>query len=159
MTKKLEILKNSLEKKLLRENVLFDKYLALVKSANGQPLNDKRGGHKVMQAWEKKEEAIRSAIKESEKTKSAIEREQNKIERCENVNSTLPDAILSRIENGTLTQWRKYPNRFFVVGVEKARLIYENDKLKFSHKQEIPTPEQTAKFEAVAIEIYNELKE
>jgi len=158
MSKRLEILKNSLEKKKLRENALFERYFASVKSANGQPLNDKRNGHKVMQEWEKKEEAIRSAIKESEKTKSAIEREQSKIERCENANSALPNAILERIKNGTLTQWRKHPNRFFVVGVEKARLIYEDNKLKFSYKQEIPTPEQTLRFEAVAMEIYNELK-
>lgn len=158
MTKKLEILKNSLEKKQLRENALFEKHFASVKSANGQPLNDKRNGEKIMQAWEKQSDAIRNTQKEIVKTEKAIEKEEAKIERCENVNSTLPNAILERIESGVLTQWRKHPNRFFVVGVEKARLIYENGKLKFSHKQEIPTPEQTAKFEAVAIEIDNELK-
>ena len=44
MSKKLEILKNSLAKKEQELQRRFDVHFATVKQANGQPLNDKRNG-------------------------------------------------------------------------------------------------------------------
>ena len=37
------------------------------------------------------------------------------------------------IESGEITQWRKFPNRFFVSGVEKARIIWDKDKQQFGY--------------------------
>jgi hypothetical protein len=44
MSKKLEILSRSLEKKQLELQRLIDAHIQGVRQANGQPLNDKRNG-------------------------------------------------------------------------------------------------------------------
>ncbi|WP_054617821.1 hypothetical protein [Neisseria sp. 83E34] len=51
------------------------------------------------------------------------------------------------LEAGEITQWRKYPNRFFVTGVEKARIVWHEDKEEFNynHLQGVKG-EQYAKF-------------
>lgn len=59
-------------------------------------------------------------------------------------------------------QWRKFPNRFFVKGVEKGRLIWDSkkNKLMYSHLSEIPK-DQVHRFKEIAslvIEKYNEGK-
>ena len=53
MSNRLEILKNSLEKKEQQLEKRFDDHFADVKRANGQPLNDKRNGQATMNRWER----------------------------------------------------------------------------------------------------------
>jgi len=139
MTKRLEILKASLEKKQNDFDARLSDHFDDVRSANGQPLNDKRGGYKTLNRWEKQNESLRDRQKGIEKTEMAIEREESKIAYCD----------------GTLIQWRKFPNTFFVAGVEKGRLGFNFEKKCAFHRfyKEIPTAEQKAKFK----EIYNNL--
>lgn len=129
-SKKLTILKNSLEKK---ENVLnqkIDNHFSTVKQANGQPLNDKKNGFKTLNKWEQQNESIRNQFKEIEKTKTAIKKEEFKIKNCERVLKDLPEQIIKLLENGTLTQWRKFPNRFFVKDGGQGRIIWEQKTKK-----------------------------
>ena len=60
MSKKLEILKQPLEKKEQQLNSKFDQHFATVKQANGQPLNDKRNGQATLNKWERQNEGIRT---------------------------------------------------------------------------------------------------
>ena len=69
MSKKLEILKQSLEKKEQQLNSKFDQHFATVKQANGQPLNDKRNGQATLNKWERQNEGIRTMQKSIEATK------------------------------------------------------------------------------------------
>lgn len=144
MSKRLEILKGSLEKKEAVLNGRFERYFADVKQANGQPLNDKRNGRATLNRWEKKEDSIRNAQKEIEKTKAAIEREQSKISGIEHINTMLPKQILDLVESGVLNQWRKYPNMFFVNGVDKARIIWDlkSNKLMYKYLNAITDKDQ-----------------
>lgn len=145
MTKRLEILKASLEKKEAKMNAKISEHFATVKQANGQPLNDKRCGAATLRKWDRQNDAIFRAQEEIEKTKAAIEREERTIA---NVNGlSLPSFIQSALEAGELTQWRKYPNRFFVPGVEKGRIIWNVEKqvLMYSYLSEIPA-DQYPKF-------------
>ena len=48
-------------------------------------------------------------------------------------NADIPDFLKPMIESGEITQWRKFPNRFFVSGVEKARIIWDKDKQQFGY--------------------------
>ena len=32
------------------------------------------------------------------------------------------------LESGQLIQWRKHPNTFFIEGVDKARIVWDNKK-------------------------------
>jgi RNA polymerase-binding transcription factor DksA len=148
MTNRLEILKNSLEKKKKVLDQRFKTHFDDVKSGNGQPMNDKRNGAATFKRWDKQEEAIRSQKKEIEKTKNAIEREKSKIKHCEAVNKEIPEPILKLVGSGQLSQWRKFPNRFFVAGVENARIIWDikKQKLLCSHIAKIPNNDQYAKF-------------
>ena len=154
---RLEILQKSLAKK---ENVLADKlnnHFDSVKSANGQPLNDKRNGQATLNKWDKQSQGVANQIKEVEKTKKALEREQAKIDECEAVKSELPQILLDLLEQGKITQWRKYPNRFFVVGVEKARMIYDfkTGLISHSYVNQIKDKEQFNIFK----DLYNRINE
>ena len=154
---RLEILQKSLAKK---ENVLADKlgaHFDSVKQANGQPLNDKRNGQATMSKWDKQSQGIANQIKEIEKTQNAIEREQAKINGCEAVKSELPQILLDLLADGKITQWRKYPNRFFVVGVEKARMVYDfkTGLISHSYVNQIKDKEQFNAFK----ELYNHINE
>lgn len=149
----MQILQESLEKKEKELDAKLDNHFATVKLANGQPLNDKRNGAATLNKWEKQNEAIRNQHKSIEKTKLAIEREEAKIR---NVNSVeLPEAILEAIEDGEITQWRKHPRMFFVVGVEKGRICWDEDKkvLGYRYLSEVPK-EQYPKFR----DVYNKLR-
>jgi hypothetical protein len=119
-------------------------------------MNDKRNGAATFKRWDKQEEAIRSQKKEIEKTKNAIEREESKIKHCEAVNKEIPEPILKLVGSGQLSQWRKFPNRFFVAGVENARIIWDikKQKLLCSYIAKIPNNDQYAKFR----DIFNNLK-
>lgn len=125
---RIEILKASLQKKEEMFNARLSKHFADVKQANGQPLNDKKCGVTTMRRWDKQNVALENIQKEIEKTKRAIEREENKANGIKRVSLLLPDEIVSLINNGTLRQWGKYPHIFFVEGVDKARLIYDFKK-------------------------------
>jgi hypothetical protein len=156
MTNKLTILKNSLEKKNKILDQRFDTHFDDVRRGNGQPMNDKRNGASTLRRWDKQEDAIRNQKKEIEKTERAIEKEECKINYCESINKKIPHQILKLVESGILTQWRKYPNRFFAVGVDKARIIWDINKKELSCKyvSAIPDKEQYSKFR----DIFNGLR-
>jgi hypothetical protein len=155
MSKRLEVLQNSLLKKEAKLDAMIQAHFDDVRSANGQPLNDKRNGRSTMSRWDKQNDAIRVQQQSIEKTKNAIEIELGKINQCQNIESELPQEILDMIADGSLTQWRKHPNRFFVPGVDKARIIWRGkDGLAFSHLKEVANAEQHKKF----AQVYNHLK-
>ena len=125
-TKKLKILEASLIKKEALLDARLNGYFESVKQANGQPLNDKRNGQATLNRWERHENTIRNLQESIEKTKRAIEKEKYKIIDVEGAKETFPSCILEMIESGQLIQWRKHPNTFFVKGVEKARIVWDN---------------------------------
>ena len=155
MSKKLEILKQSLAKKEQQLNAKFDQHFATVKQANGQPLNDKRNGQATLNKWERQNEGIRTMQKSIEATKQAIEIEEGKIKCVEHANTFIPAEIQNLIEAGELIQWRKHPHTFFVAGVDKARIVWDGKRKVVAHKfvSEITIQEQRTKF----VRIYNQL--
>jgi len=159
-TKRLQILQESLRRKEEDFDNRLSVHFDTVKKANGQPLNDKRNGSRTLALWERQNDALRSLDQGIEKTKAAIEREQAKIGRASAVTQELPQPIIKLIEDGTLTQWRKYPNRFFVKGVEKGRIIWNLKKntLLVSHYREIPDREQFERFKCVFNALKSEVK-
>ncbi|MDV3877839.1 hypothetical protein CMU01_17595 [Elizabethkingia anophelis] len=152
-TNRLEILENSLAKKEVELQKRFDNHFSTWKQTNGQPMNDKRGGGAFFKKIEKQNDSIRNMQASIEKTKDAIEREKGKIKNIEAV--SLPIEIKKLIDEGKITQWRKYPNRFFVVGVDKARIVYDEKGGFISHSylSQIPNQEQYSIFR----DIYNAL--
>jgi len=135
MTKRLEILKNSLAKKEQELEQKFDNHFASVKQANGQPLNDKRNGQSTLNKWERQSDGIRSQNESIEKTKSAIELEEGKIQNVEFMNeNVIPSEILELVESGVLSQWRRHPNTFFLAGVDKARMVWDSKRGVIAHR-------------------------
>lgn len=124
-TTRLEILEESLRKKEAKQADRFEQHFSEVKKANGQPLNDKRNGAATMKKWDKQSNSLRLHEESIAKTKTAIEKEQSKISNVESV--LLPDAIITAIASGEITQWRKHPRMFFVTGVEKARITWDEE--------------------------------
>lgn len=155
MSRRLKLLNGSLMKKKAKLDHLFESHFADVKSANGQPLNDKKNGISTMARWDRQEDAIRRQQGEIKKTENAIERETSKIQRSNEVKETLPDCILQLIEDGKLHQWRRHPNIFFVNGVEKARIVFKDGKIFHRYATEIPNQDQFAVFR----DVYNELRQ
>ena len=155
MSKKLEILKQSLAKKEQQLNAKFDEHFATVKQANGQPLNDKRNGQATLNKWERQNDGIRNLQKSIENTKQAIEIEEGKIKCIEHTNTFIPAEILKLVETGKLIQWRKHPHTFFVPEVDKARIIWDEKRKVVAHKfvSQITVQEQRTKF----VRIYNPL--
>ena len=155
MSKKLDILKNSLIKKEHELQTRFDVHFATVKQANGQPLNDKRNGQSTLNKWERQNDAIRTAKGSIEKTKKAIEIEEGKIKGVEHVNTFIPNEILELVKSGVLIQWRKHPHTFFVSGVDKARIVWLEKTKQVAHKFtiEIKDQEQRTKF----VRVFNPL--
>lgn len=127
-SKRLEILEASLIKKEASLNDKFETHFDSVRQANGQPLNDKRNGQATLNKWERQNQAIRNQKESIEKTKNAIERENNKIAGVEYAKGNFPNCILEMLESGQLIQWRKHPNTFFVDGVDKARIVWDDKK-------------------------------
>ena len=68
----------------------------------------------------------------------------------------MPQCIKDAIDSGKVTQWRRYPNTLFVVGVDKARIVYDRKKKTIGYKyvKNIRNNEQFNLFKAV----FNELK-
>ncbi|MEF9922946.1 MAG: hypothetical protein RR854_00030 [Muribaculaceae bacterium] len=131
---RLEILQASLEKKQSKFYEKLDAHFQDVKSANGQPLNDKRNGASTMRRWDRQDDALFVQQSEIEKTKNAIEREERKQSNIEGNKERMPKEIKDLIDNGTLKQWGKYPHIMFVSGVEKARIIWDYKKKVVSYK-------------------------
>ena len=155
MSKRLEILKNSLIKKEQQLEHKFETHFATVKQANGQPLNDKRNGQATLNKWERQSESIRTHKKSIEKTERAIENEEWKIKDVKQTNTYIPTEILELVEKGELTQWRKHPNTFFVPDVDKARIFWDNKRKVVAHRYAhlITEQEQRTKF----VRLYNGL--
>lgn len=156
MSKRLEILKKSLIKKEQQFEEKLQNHIDTVKQANGQPLNDKRNGQSTMNRWERQNEAIRNLKESIEKTKRAIEKEEDKIHACKYQNENfIPQEILELVEKGELIQWRKHPTHFFVPGVEKARIWWDESRKAVAHKYAhlITEQEQRTKF----VRLYNGL--
>ncbi|MFR0995671.1 MAG: hypothetical protein ACLSGQ_13790 [Parabacteroides distasonis] len=152
---RLDILKASLEKKQAKFDKKLDEHFADVRSANGQPLNDKRNGYSTMRRWDKQNDSLSNLQKEIEKTKSAIEREEGKIRGLAREKESMPKEITNLINNGTLKQWGKYPHIMFVDGVDKARIIWDDKKKVVMHKftNTLVDKEQRKKF----AQVYNSL--
>ena len=155
MSKKLEILKQSLAKKEEQLNAKFDQHFATVKQANGQPLNDKRNGQATLNKWDRQNESLRNLKDSIQKTKDAIEREEGKIMDVQQTNKIIPSEILELVEKGELNQWRKHPNTFFVPDVDKARIVWDNKRKVVAHRYAhlITEQEQRTKF----VRLYNAL--
>lgn len=134
MSTRLEILQASLEKKVQKFNEKLQAHFDDVKRANGQPLNDKRNGAATMNRWDRQDAALSNLNKEIQKTKDAIEREEDKIGGCEYIQTLLPEPIRKLIESGELIQWRKHPSIFFVPGIDKARIGWDLKKKFLYHK-------------------------
>ena len=148
MSKRLEVLQSSLKKKEALFDAKLSEHFDIVRQANGQPLNDKRCGSQTLGKWERQNDALRKIEQGIELTKRAIERETSKIAA---VNSAaLPRPIQDLIEAGELIQWRRHPNRFFVTGVDKARIIWDSEKRIVAHQyvREVPS-QQYPKFRDV----------
>ena len=154
MTKRLSILKESLAKKEATVDAKIAAHFESVMETNGQPLNDKRNGAATFRKWANQDAAIRTALDGLQKTKNAIEREEAAIARVESV--ALPPFILEALAAGELTQWRKHPNRFFVPGVDKGRIVWNEAKgvLMHSHLADVPK-DQYPKFR----DIFNRLRQ
>ena len=132
MSRRLEILKGS----LIKKETLFDEKLQhhfdTVAQANGQPLNDKRNGRSTLAKWDKQSDSLRTLDNSIKKTKEAIEREEIKIAVVESVK--LPSYIESAINDGLITQWRKFPRFFFVTGVSGGRIVLDEENGMISHR-------------------------
>lgn len=154
---RLDILKASLEKKEAKFNNMLDNHFNDVKSANGQPLNDKRNGRQTFNRWEKQNNSLCNQKKEIEKTENAIWHEENKAINIEIAKNNFPKEIQSLIDGGTLKQWGKHPYILFVDGVDKARIGWDVKKKTVYHKftNEITDKEQYKKFAKIYNEIFN----
>jgi len=153
---RLEVLKKSLIKKEQELSRRLDTHFKDVKRANGQPLNDKRNGHSTMNRWEKQNNAIRSIKESIEKTKSAIEFEKGRINGVNYQNENfIPKEILELVEKGELIQWRKHPTHFFVKGVNKARIWWDESRKAVAHKYVHLITEQEQR--TIFVRLYNGL--
>lgn len=142
-SKRLEVLKNSLVRKTASMDARIAEHFDSVKSANGQPLNDKKNGRKTLERWERQSDSIRKLSEGIEKTKAAIDREQASIDRVNGCRDELPSAIRSAIASGLLQQWRKHPRTFFVAGVDKARIVLLDDgRLAHRYTNQVTDTEQ-----------------
>jgi len=134
MSKRLDILKASLVKKEEALSAAYDTYFASVKQANGQPLNDKRNGAATLRRWERQQEAIRSVEQGIKKTKDAIEREEGLVASVNYHLAKTPQPIVDLVNAGTLKQWRKHGHTFFVEGVDKARIVWDEKRGVVAHR-------------------------
>ena len=136
-----EILKASLAKKQDRLNNMIQGHFDDVKAANGQPLNDKRNGAATFRRWNKQSGSISNQLAEVEKTKAALGREEWKNDNCQATLAVMPDFIKELVADGILKQWRKYPNMFFVDGIQRGRIIYDMKKGQILHRYYSEVPE------------------
>lgn len=159
MSKRLEILENSLKKKRQLFDEKLQNHFDTVKQANGQPLNDKRNGRATLARWDRQNDHLRRLDKSIRKTQDAIEREECTIRHVEKTTAELPDSIRALIASGELIQWRKHPNICFVAGVEKARIGWDEKKKVVYHKfyGQIQDEKQRKTFANVYNTLYKQL--
>lgn len=156
---RLRVLKASLAKKQASFAAALGDHFDSVKAANGQPLNDKRNGHKTMAQWERQNNRLRDIESGIKATQAAIEREESALHRVAEIADDLPEAITKRLANGTLTQWRKHPRTFFVVGVDKARIVLLPERVVgHRYASQVVDPEQRRLFAQAFNEISAECK-
>ena len=132
MTARLEILKSSLAKKEARFDARLQDHFDTVAQANGQPLNDKRNGSATLNKWDRQSDVLHSLQDSIQRTKDAIEREETKIANASLV--SLPEYIQQAIDDGLITQWRKFPRFFFVAGVSHARIVLDESSGVIAHR-------------------------
>jgi hypothetical protein len=158
MTKRLEILKASLIKKEALFDVKLQNHIDTVRMANGQPLNDKRNGRATLNKWEKQNDSLRTLKESIQKTKDAIDIEKGKIIDVEAV--ILPVYIQKAIDDGLITQWRKFPRFFFVVGVEGGRIVLDEKTgtITYRYLNKIPK-EQFGTFRDVFNKLNQEMRD
>ncbi|WP_024530239.1 hypothetical protein [Serratia fonticola] len=132
MSKRLEILKASLAKKEARFNERLQNHFDTVKQANGQPLNDKRNGRATLNKWDKQSDALRTLESSIQRTNAAIEREEMKIASASSV--SIPAFMQKAMDDGLITQWRKYPRFFFVTGVKHGRIVLDEKTGLITHR-------------------------
>lgn len=132
MAARLEILKASLAKKEARFDVKLQEHFDTVAMANGQPLNDKKNGRATLNKWDKQNESLRTLKDSIQRTKDAIEREELKIANASMV--VIPPYIQQAIDEGLITQWRKFPRFFFVNGVSGGRIVLDEKTGSIAHR-------------------------
>lgn len=161
MKKRLEILKSSLEKKEADFNAKLSVHMEDVRGAQGEPMAGHRGGERVLRRWDKQHKALKSLNESIEKTKLAIEREEYKIAGVAYAEERLPPLFLRLRDEGVLNQWQKHPNIFFVDGIDKARIGWDEKKKTAYHKfyRAIECPDQREKFKKVWAVVFKELNE
>ena len=152
---RLEILKNSLERKEKKFDDKIQDHFDTVKMANGQPLNDKRNGHATLKKWEKQNDALRNLKESIEKTKSAIEKEEGKQNEKKYDYDRFPKNIKEAIDRGELVQWGKHPTILFVPGVEKGRIVVKDGLIYARYHTQIPNQEQYA----IYMDTFNSLRD
>lgn len=140
MSRRLEILKGSLTKKEALFDVKIQQHFDTVAQANGQPLNDKRNGRTTLNKWDKQSDSLRTLDDSIKITKEAIEREEFKISLVDSV--TLPEYIQSAINDGLITQWRKFPRFFFVTGVSGGRIVLDEKTGLIAHRYLSKVPKE-----------------
>ncbi|NCX95785.1 MAG: hypothetical protein EBX41_05120 [Chitinophagia bacterium] len=125
-SQRLEILKNSLIKKEERQQYLLSQFYGGWHGRQGQPIDlSRKSDRALLNRTDKYDNALRNISAEIQKTKDAIEREEGKLRQVELTNQILPASLLEFVNRGELIQWRKYPNTFFIPGIEKVRLIWK----------------------------------
>lgn len=67
-----------------------------------------------------------------QRTKNAIEREEMKIALAASV--SIPEFMQQAIDDGLITQWRKYPRFFFVNGVKHGRIVLDEKTGMIAHR-------------------------
>lgn len=132
MATRIEILKASLAKKEDRFDAKLQEHFDTVAMANGQPLNDKRNGRTTLNKWDKQNESLRTLNDSIQRTKYAIEREELKIANASMV--VIPPYIQQAIDEGLITQWRKFPRFFFVNGVNGGRIVLDEKTGSIAHR-------------------------
>lgn len=158
-TPRLTVLENSLAKKKAVFASKLDAYIADVRRANGQPMNDKRNGRPTLSRWDRQNEALNKQKEEITKTEEAIEWERSKIAYCESTMGEMPQPIRDLVDKGTLKQWRKHPSIFFVEGVDKARIQWKGGKLIHKFTRSITDKAQFETFKSVYNGLHAQLKE
>lgn len=161
MSKKLQILKASLEKKQLEFNKRLTVHMDDVRGAQGEPMGGHRGGEKVLRRWEKQNSTLKTLDESIKKTQNAIEREEYKIANVESAKDVVPALFLELTNKGVLNQWRKHPTIFFVAGVDKARIGWDDKKKTAYHRyyRSIECEDQKSKFKEVWTMIYKQFNE
>jgi len=158
MATRREILEASLKKKQDK----FDQDLSIhmddVRGAQGEPMAGHSGGEKVLSRWEKQNKSLKRQNDSIEKTKRALEREDDRDynkQQAANLLKEMPKIFQDMVADGTLNQWIKYPNTFFVEGVEKARIQFKKGKAFHKYARHSGNYEQFQKFKAV----YNQINQ